>query len=56
MCMAGFKEMAGKCMDQIVQEGVDNPNVTAKMCVCDSDLCNSSPSGSNSTEETSLSK
>ena len=54
MCMAGLKAMAGNCIDQEVP--VANGTVTARMCFCDSDLCNSSPLLSNSTEEKSLSK
>ena len=54
MCMAGLKAMAGNCIDQEVP--VANGTATTRMCVCDSDLCNSTPLVSNSTKEKSLSK
>ena len=52
--MAGLKALAGKCLDQEVPAG--NGTVTSRMCICDSDLCNSTPLVSNTTEENSLSK
>ena len=42
MCMAGLKAMAGNCIDQEVPTG-SGQKVTANMCACDSDQCNSAP-------------
>jgi len=40
MCMAGMKAMAGNCIDQEVPVTAGQ-TVTANMCACDSDQCNS---------------
>ena len=40
MCMPGMKAMAGQCIDQEVP-GPQGKRIKAKLCACDSDLCNS---------------
>ena len=40
MCIAGMKAMAGQCIDQEVP-GPQGKPIKAKLCACDSDLCNS---------------
>ena len=42
LCMVGMKAMAGQCIDQEVP-GPQGKTITAKVCACDSDLCNSAP-------------
>jgi len=43
MCMQGMKAMAGNCIDQEVPAGQTGQTITANMCACDSDQCNSAP-------------
>lgn len=43
MCMTGMKAMAGNCIDQEVPAGQTGQTITANMCACDSDQCNSAP-------------
>ena len=40
LCMVGMKAMAGQCIDQEVP-GPQGKTIKAKVCTCDSDLCNS---------------
>ena len=42
MCIPGMKAMAGQCIDQEVPGRPKNVKLLkAKLCACDSDLCNS---------------